>query len=72
MVFESFSDLIFMDGHGGYVWFCYAVALISIVLLFWQPLAKKRQFMALQSAALRRQAAQNSAASTGDSNAPSA
>lgn len=58
MYFESFSDLIAMDGHGGYVWFCYGIAFFVIATLFWQPLAKKKQFIKQQAAVLRRQQAQ--------------
>jgi len=57
MVFESFSALLTMEGHGGYVWFCYAVFVVTISVLLWQPVAAKRKFMQQQLANLRREQA---------------
>lgn len=57
MFFESFSELIAMDGHGGYVWFCYGVASCVITSLIVQPLQSKRRFLKQQAAILKRQQA---------------
>lgn len=66
MYFESFADLIAMEGHGGYVWFCYGVAFAVITALFWQPIAKKKQFMKQRAAVLRRQQAQAARSTKGE------
>ena len=43
MVFESFAELMAMDGHGPYVWAAYAITLVTLVALVVQPLAAKRR-----------------------------
>lgn len=55
MYFDSFSDFIAMDGHGVYVWTCYAIALVVIGFNVISPLMKKRQFLAEQTRRLRRE-----------------
>jgi heme exporter protein CcmD len=41
MYFTSFEQLISMDGHGFYVWFCYACFVLLVVGNIWA--AKHRQ-----------------------------
>ena len=43
MVFESFAELMAMDGHGPYVWAAYGITLVTLVALVVQPLAAKRR-----------------------------
>ncbi|MGO1659239.1 MAG: heme exporter protein CcmD [Marinobacter sp.] len=42
MAFDSFSAFITMEGHGPYVWACYAVFFVLLVtMMVWSALAKK-------------------------------
>lgn len=43
MYFSSFSALWSMDGHGAYVWSCYAIVAIVFLLLVLQPMLRFRQ-----------------------------
>lgn len=43
MFFESFAELLAMDGHGPYVWSAYAITLATLIVLVMQPLAAKRR-----------------------------
>ena len=38
MAFESFADFLDMGGHGLYVWLCYGLGLLTIVLSLVLPL----------------------------------
>jgi heme exporter protein D len=40
--FESMNDLFMMDGHGAYVWACYAITAIALGVLVWVPYVKKK------------------------------
>ena len=35
-----------MNGHGAYVWFCYLITLIVILIMIWAPWQQKRQLLA--------------------------
>lgn len=42
MAFDSFSAFIAMEGHGPYVWVCYAVFLLLVVgLIVWSVLRNR-------------------------------
>jgi heme exporter protein D len=43
MVFASFADLLAMDGHGSYVWFCYGVGLLVLSGLVLEARRRRRQ-----------------------------
>lgn len=45
MYFDSFSDLLYMAGHGVYVWPSFAITLISLLVLIIYPLRKKRKLL---------------------------
>ncbi len=55
MYFDSFAEFITMGGHGPYVWACYAIALVVIVLNIASPLAQTRAFMREQARRLQRE-----------------
>lgn len=55
MYFESFADLLTMDGHGVYVWSVYAVAAIILGGLILSPVVKRRRFIREESQRLRRE-----------------
>lgn len=41
--FESLSTFIDMGGHGAYVWSCYLLTVVALLLLMLYPRARKRQ-----------------------------
>lgn len=56
MYFNSLQALLYMDGHGVYVWFCYAVVLLFLIVLVVYPLQKKRKaLLAIKQRALFQQ-----------------
>ncbi|AKH69985.1 heme exporter protein CcmD [Spongiibacter sp. IMCC21906] len=61
MVFESFSALWSMDGHGSYVWFCYGISALVLLALVMAPARRRRLTEQRIRAVLRReQSAQRS------------
>lgn len=46
--FESLQAFWQMNGHGPYVWACYAITLVSLVFLVAYPLVQKKQFIVQQ------------------------
>ncbi len=44
--FESITDLLFMSGHGPYVWGAYLVTFCAVGLLIYIPYKLKRQIIA--------------------------
>ncbi|MCB1644837.1 MAG: heme exporter protein CcmD [Pseudomonadales bacterium] len=45
MSFESFADFLAMGKHGPYVWSCYALTLIVLVLNVVRPIQVQKQFI---------------------------
>jgi heme exporter protein D len=45
MRFDSFDALVYMDGHGIYVWTTYLVALIIFLMLAIYPMLQKRSLL---------------------------
>ncbi len=43
MYFQSFYEILFMDGHGVYVWSAYLFSLLVIVIMIWAPQASLRR-----------------------------
>jgi len=43
MYFASFQDLLFMNGHGIYVWSAYAIGFAVLAGLVWQPLVRQKR-----------------------------
>ena len=54
MAFDSVAAALEMGGHGGYVWFVYAVALLVVVFLLLSPVRASRQFFQDQRGRIRR------------------
>ena len=54
MSFESLGDFLAMNGHGGYVWSAYALALGVVVFIIVAPLRRRRRFLAEQASRLKR------------------
>jgi heme exporter protein D len=69
MYFDNLSDLMLMDGHGGFVWAAYAIALTVLVLLVALPLKRKSRFLHLLKQRIRRQSIQQGG-STGQASTP--
>lgn len=55
MQFENLNDLLIMGGHGTYVWSAYLIMFVTIFLLFWVPLSRKRRFFKQQKRLIRRE-----------------
>lgn len=43
MYFDSIIDLLFMNGHGVYVWSAYAIGFVIVAALVWSPLSRHAQ-----------------------------
>ena len=59
MYFEDFQSLLFMEGHGVFVWSVYGLALIIVAIILITPLRRKRRFLLEQRMRLRREQAQH-------------
>ena len=57
MYFSSLADLIYMDGHGLYVWSVYGVAALILGALIVAPLLARRRFIRDEAQRLRREQA---------------
>jgi heme exporter protein D len=55
MYFDSFSELLFMGGHGPYVWSVYGVAAVILGSLILAPILKRRRFFREENQRLRRE-----------------
>lgn len=53
--FDSFQAFMWMDGHGPYVWTCYAVVMLTLVILAVEPILKRKRFIKEQRALALRQ-----------------
>lgn len=54
MYFSSLTDLIYMDGHGLYVWSVYGVAALILGVLALAPVLSRRRFIRDEAQRLRR------------------
>lgn len=57
MSFDSLQAFMAMEGHGGYVWSSYALALGVVVFIIVTPLRRRRRFLAEQASRLARSGA---------------
>jgi heme exporter protein D len=57
MYFDSLRALIFMEGHGAYVWSAYGISLLVLALVLVGPWRRRRRVLAQVGANLRREAA---------------
>lgn len=60
MQFDSLHALLYMGGHGAFVWSAYAIALVVLAGIVWAPLARSRRFFAEQRGIERRRALRQS------------
>jgi heme exporter protein D len=72
MYFDSLQALLFMDGHGIYVWSTYLVVVVVLSGLLIQPFLRRRQllqqlFVQQQRDQARRQPVKNSSLSAAES-----
>ncbi|MCW8193537.1 heme exporter protein CcmD [Proteobacteria bacterium 005FR1] len=58
--FESFGEFLAMNGHGAYVWACFAVTFALMLYLAFAPDIRVRQFIRQQKRLERRMAAARS------------
>lgn len=54
--FESLQAFLWMEGHGPYVWGCYAVVFLTLLFLAFEPHIQRKRFIKEQRALARRQA----------------
>jgi heme exporter protein D len=40
MYFKTIAELVFMNGHGAYVWSAYGIGFAVLLALVWRPLAR--------------------------------
>jgi heme exporter protein D len=55
--FDSLAEVFSMGGHGGYVWFVYAVALVLVLMLLVGPVLRGRRIRRQLLGQMRRQQA---------------
>jgi heme exporter protein D len=55
MAFESFADFLNMGGHGLYVWLCYGLGLLIIVMNLLLPMQQSKQVIRELRRRLRRE-----------------
>jgi len=58
MAFSSFSDALWMSGHGGYVWGVFGISIVLLVLLTLYPIHAHKQLLQQVSVKERRKVAQ--------------
>lgn len=63
MQFESFAEFVAMGKHGVYVWSCYAVFFVIVVINVMAPIVRRRQLISRLQRNERRQARASVAAS---------
>ncbi|TDG13906.1 heme exporter protein CcmD [Seongchinamella unica] len=67
MYFDSLQAVLYMDGHGPYVWAAYIITVAVILLILWAPVGRKTRFIQQLQGELRRAAGAPN--NKGDSNA---
>lgn len=65
--FESLQEFLFMDGHGAYVWGCFAVTFVLMLYLVLAPGIRTRQFIRQQKRIEQRISAARSVNEAGSS-----
>jgi heme exporter protein D len=54
MYFDSLQAMLYMDGHGPYVWAAYLITLAAIGFVLVSPLRRSSRFLGQLSGELRR------------------
>lgn len=54
--FKDIADLLYMSGHGPYVWASYLITVVGIIGLAVLPAMARKKFIRLQKSLLRHQA----------------
>lgn len=57
MYFDTIQQLFAMDGHGVYVWFCYAATICVLVGVIVESQRRRRRALAMIRIAIRRKQA---------------
>jgi heme exporter protein D len=60
MYFSSFEEFLMMGGHGLYVWLCYGVGFLVLMICFLSPIIKKRTILKELRQVQRREQVQTS------------
>ena len=69
MYFDSLQAVIYMDGHGAFVWASYLITILVIALILLAPARRQARFFSQMRGELRRAAGAPS--TKGESNASS-
>ena len=48
MKFDSLEAFFFMDGHGAFVWFAYAITLLVLSINLWWPRHVRKQLIKME------------------------
>lgn len=54
MYFDSLDAVIYMDGHGAFVWSAYLIATLVVTAILVAPVRRKRKFLRQLGAELKR------------------
>ena len=55
MYFQNISDVLSMEGHGGYVWAAYAITLLVLLLILLAPRRRQQRFLSQLAGEQKRQ-----------------
>ena len=55
MAFNSFADFIAMGGYGFYVWLAYGISFLSLIVIIFNTLAKKKKIFQAVSKRIARE-----------------
>jgi heme exporter protein D len=64
--FQTFSELMYMDGHGPFVWSAYFITLAAVALMLILPRRRQRKLLQQMAGEIRRQQG-DAKASSGES-----
>ena len=70
MYFDSIQQLVYMDGHGAYVWSAFIITIVVMLGLIIKPLCQKKQELKNIRLHIRLQEINKEALKQEDSNAP--
>jgi heme exporter protein D len=59
MYFDTLQDIVYMNGHGAFVWAAYAISWAVLIGLAWVPVGRTRRFMRDEGRRARREGAEN-------------
>lgn len=55
MYFDSFESLLYMEGHGVFVWPAYLITIVMLLFMVISPLRRKKKILERLAGELKRQ-----------------